>query len=146
MHYRSKSAPIPPRRASVKRTVRTLLSVEQFTLAIERESLRVHRKSAGDLTLVLFRVARPGNRRLSSMRLARTILKRIRVTDDVGWFDRHHLGMILPDTTAISAGQLARGICSVLARHGTQPLFTIYACPATKASASESGPKMKVAS
>jgi len=88
-----------------KRTVRTLLSPEQLNQAIMRESARVDRRGDGTLSLVLFRLpATAGGRRsrrrmgISAVRLARTILKRIRVTDDVGWFDDQHLGVLMPDT------------------------------------------------
>src|SRR4051812_20876470 len=86
----------PP--ARVKRTVRTLLSPEQLHHAMARESSRVDRKGATALSLVLFRI--PANRRnsLAAVRLAKTILKRVRVTDDVGWFDEEHLGVLLPET------------------------------------------------
>ncbi|HVT89959.1 MAG TPA: hypothetical protein VHD56_13980 [Tepidisphaeraceae bacterium] len=148
MLQRSKSVDVR-HRAHKKRTVRTLLSVEQFELAIERESLRATRTSAGDLTLVLFRLSKPGKRRLSNMRLARTILKRIRATDDLGWFDRTHFGLLLPNTAANAAWRLAQDVCSSISRHGPAPLCTMYTYPAQQ-NASESADdrklKMKAAS
>src|SRR5690348_7866537 len=79
----------------LKRTVRTLLSPEQLNNAMARESARVDRKGAGALSLVLFRIGADQRHSLTAVRLAKTILKRIRVTDDVGWFDDEHLGVLL---------------------------------------------------
>ncbi len=129
MFRRSKTAGSRNRRAAATRGVRTLLSSEQFILALERESSRVDRSGAGDLSLVLFRVKKSRRWRLSTVRLARTILSRIRVTDDIGWFDREHLGMLLPETTSAGAWKLAQSICGALSRHGATPLCTLYNYP-----------------
>jgi hypothetical protein len=118
----------------MKRTVRTLLSPEQMNQAMARESARVDRRGAGVLSLVLFRI--PGTRSKQAttwaVRLARTIIKRIRVTDDLGWFDEDHIGMLLPDTTPGGAWQLAQEVCDAVAkrRNGVRPLVTLYSYPA----------------
>jgi hypothetical protein len=114
------------RRGSGKRTVRTLLSPEQMNQALARESLRVDRTKAGPLALVLFRLPQTRQHRLAGVRLAKTILRRIRITDDVGWFDENHVGLLLPDTTQSGAWQLAQSVCETIAKRGTRPLFTLY--------------------
>jgi len=120
-----------------KRTVRTLLSAEQLNQAIMRESARVDRRGGGTLSLVLFRLPPSAGRRsrrrrmsISAVRLARTILQRIRVTDDVGWFDEQHLGVLLPDTPPAGAWRLAQEVCHIVARRGPRPLCTMYTYPA----------------
>jgi hypothetical protein len=131
-----------PRTAGIifKRTVRTLLSAEQLNQAIMRETARVDRRGDGMLSLVLFRLSPAGghNRRrrmsISAVRLARTILQRIRVTDDVGWFDDQHLGVLLPDTSPAGAGRLAQEVCQIVARRGPRPLCTMYSYPAGRTS------------
>ncbi|WP_428940076.1 hypothetical protein [Fontivita pretiosa] len=123
-----------------KRTVRTLLSAEQLNQAIMRESARVDRRGGGTLSLVLFRLPSTGGRgrkrrmSISAVRLARTILQRIRVTDDVGWFDDQHLGVLLPDTPPAGAWRLAQEVCHVVARRGPRPLCTMYTYPARRSS------------
>jgi hypothetical protein len=94
--------------------------------AIVRESARVDRKSGGTLTLVLFRVPATSRCKHAAIRLAKTILKRIRVTDDVGWFDEEHLGLLLPETTTTGAWRLATSICDTVAKRGERPLCTLY--------------------
>lgn len=111
------------------RSVRSILSVEQFRWAIERESQRVDRLNASEISLVLFRVGK-GERRRATIRLVRTILSRVRVTDDVGWYDREHIGLILPETASAGAWSLAEAICQAVSRHGTRPLCTMYNYPA----------------
>lgn len=120
-------------RPRAARSLRSILSAEQFRWAIERESQRVDRMNAAELSLVLFRVT-PGKRRLSTMRLARAILSRIRITDDIGWFDRDHLGILLPETTPAGAWQLSQTICDVVAIRGSRPLCTLYNYPAVEES------------
>lgn len=116
-------------RAAPRRRLRSMLSEEQFRWALERESQRVDRLNAGGLTLVLFRVA-GGWRRRSTLRLARTILSRVRVTDDVGWFDQEHVGLLLPETSPAGAWQLAQSISDIVANFGPRPLCTMYNHPA----------------
>jgi hypothetical protein len=130
MFRRHKSADRKRRRASNGRSVRSLLTSEQFILAIQRESARVDRAMSGDLTMVLFRVTPSRRWRLSVVRLVRTILSRIRVTDDIGWFDRDHIGMLLPETSSAGAWKLSQSICGALSKYGATPLCTLYNYPA----------------
>ena len=115
------AAPAP----RLKRTVRSLLTPEQMNAAILRESARVDRKSGAALVLVLFRFAGACTAP-STMRLAKTVLHRIRVTDDVGWFDANHVGVLLPDTAPAGAWRLARQICDRMTKRGQRPHVTMY--------------------
>lgn len=117
-------------RPKLKRTVHTLLTPEQLNAAMGRESARVDRKAEGELSLVLFRVAGSKNKKFSAIRLAHTILKRLRVTDDVGWFDENHVGLLLPETTVAGAWHVAQMICDAVGKHGERPLITMYTYPA----------------
>jgi hypothetical protein len=139
MFRRSKTADGKPFRARGKRDARTLLTPEQFRLAIERECCRVDRAVAGDLSMVLFRVTRTRRWRLSTVRLIMTIFSRIRVTDDLGWFDREHLGILLPETSAAGAWKLVQMIGDALARHGARPLCTMYSYPVVERPAKVTG-------
>ena len=115
----------PAPRRCPKRTLRSLLTPEQMNAAILRESARADRKSGSALVLVLFRFhgscAAP-----STMRLAKTILHRIRVTDDIGWFDAQHVGVLLPDTAPAGAWRLAQQVCDRVAKRGPRPHVTMY--------------------
>lgn len=109
-----------------KRTVRSMLTPQQMNIAIERESARADR-SGGQFALVLFRVR--NRKSLSAVRLAKTILSRIRATDDVGWYDDEHLGVLLPDTSATGAWRFADAVASLASRRMHRPLCSVYAYP-----------------
>jgi hypothetical protein len=115
--------PAPAPRA--RRTIRSLLTPEQMNAAIRRESARVDRKAGGALVLVLFRFTGTCTSP-STMRLAKTILHRIRVTDDVGWFDAWHVGALLPDTAPAGAWRLAQHVCDRMTKRGRRPHVTMY--------------------
>jgi hypothetical protein len=126
MHRRLDPAIVAPPR----RKFRTLLSPAQLNEAMVRESTRVDRKTTGasSLSMVLFRLPDRKNHR-AVIRLAHTILRRIRVTDDLGWFDKQHLGLLLPDTPSAGAWRLAQDVCDIVAQHGERPLCTMYTYP-----------------
>jgi lipopolysaccharide/colanic/teichoic acid biosynthesis glycosyltransferase len=97
---------------------------------IRRECARADRN--GEVfSLVLFRVAGNGKRRrsLAAHRLARVMLKRARLTDDVGWVGEQHLAVILPDTSPQGARAFADGVCNVIARRDLRPLAMVYTYP-----------------
>jgi hypothetical protein len=131
-----------------RRSVRSLLSVEQLNQAIARESLRVDRAKGEDLSLVLFKLANPRRNALSTVRLIKAIIKRIRVTDDVGWFDHRQIGLLLPDTTVEGAQALIQQICdSVASKGAARPVSAMYTYPADNRDAAEMPPRaVKVAS
>ena len=110
------------RRLPTKRSLQSLLTSEQMNIAIQRESARADR-NGGEFALVLFRAS------LSSMRLARTVLKRVRATDDLGWFDDQHIAALLPDTSAAGAWRFADQVCMMLSRKAPRPLCSVYCYP-----------------
>jgi lipopolysaccharide/colanic/teichoic acid biosynthesis glycosyltransferase len=116
------------RRLPRKRSYQSMLTPEQMNIAILRESARADR-SAGEFALVLFRVKRKDYAALSTVRLARTILGRVRATDDVGWFDDNHLAVILPDTSAAGAWRFAEQLGTMASRRLPRPLCTVYTYP-----------------
>ena len=116
------------RRLPRKRSFQSMLTPEQMNIAIHRESARVDR-NGGEFALVLFRVRRKDYTALSNVRLAKMILNRVRATDDVGWYDDNHLGVLLPDTTANGAWRFADQVCGLASRRGPRPLLSVYCYP-----------------
>lgn len=138
MLSRPSSGDYVAQRGRVKRTLRSMLTIEQMNVAIQRESARVDRKdNGGMLVLVLFRPADGDLRSPLAARLAKTLLHRIRVTDDVGWFDDEHLGVLLPETTPAGAWKLAQQVCDRTATHGPRPTCVMYSYPAAGAETGE---------
>src|SRR3954469_12815447 len=116
------------RRLPRKRTVQSMLTPEQMNIAIQRESARADR-SGGEFALVLFRIRNRDRSSLSTVRLAKTLLGRIRATDDIGWYDEDHLGVLLPDTSATGGWRFADAVCGLASQRMHRPLCTVYSYP-----------------
>lgn len=114
------------RRLPRKRSLRSMLTPEQMNIAIQRESARADR-SGGQFALVLFRIR--NGRSLSTNRLARTLLTRIRATDDIGWYDEEHLAVLLPDTAAPGAWRFADDVSGMAWSNSPRPLCSVYSYP-----------------
>src|SRR3954453_4306426 len=82
------------------RSVASLPTPAQGERLLGRAVARAERNGL-HFSLRLFRVRRGGRMGLSEKRLALTLLRRIRLTDEVGWFDDAPLCALPPDTTAI---------------------------------------------
>src|SRR5438045_1552573 len=72
------------------RSVESLPTREQIERLVAREVARAERNGL-HFSLALFRVKRGGRLGLNEKRLALTLLRRTRLTDEVGWFDEEHL-------------------------------------------------------
>src|SRR5689334_25090202 len=111
------------------RVLDKVLSSELTQRILRRECARVDRRG-GELSLVLFRVKPAGTRPcLSTCRLARTILSRIRETDEAGWFGQHFLAAVLPDTPPSGASAFAEGVCRLVAPRAPKPFVAIFSYP-----------------
>src|SRR5438477_4867360 len=101
------------RRLPRKRSLQSLLTPEQMNIAIQRESARADR-NGGEFALVLFRAHRSARHTLATLRLAKTVLRRVRATDDIGWYDQEHIAALLPDTSPPGAWRFADQVCGML--------------------------------
>src|SRR3954467_7063508 len=116
------------RRLPRKRSLQSLLTPEQMNIAIQGESARADR-NGGELALVLFRAKSADRQALSTVRLAKTVLRRVRATDDLGWYDEQHIAALLPDTAAAGAWRFADQVCMMLSRKAPRPLCSVYSYP-----------------
>ena len=116
------------RRLPRRRSVQSMLTPEQMNIAIQRESARADR-SGGEFALVLFRVRNRDRASLSTVRLSKTLLGRIRATDDIGWYDDDHVGVLLPDTSATGGWRFADAVCGLASQRMHRPLCTVYSYP-----------------
>jgi len=105
-----------------------MLTTEQMNIAIQRESARADRSGA-EFALVLFRIRNRDRSSLSTVRLAKTLLGRIRATDDIGWYDEDHLGVLPPDTSATGGWRFADAVCGLASQRMHRPLCTVYSYP-----------------
>jgi len=93
---------------------------------LRRECSRAARTDK-ELALVLFELR--GQSRRSSIRLARAMLHRARMTDEVGWYDDQHLAALLPDTTSQGARAFAGHVRDLVEGHMERPRALIYTYP-----------------
>ncbi|MDB5294137.1 MAG: Undecaprenyl-phosphate galactosephosphotransferase [Phycisphaerales bacterium] len=123
---------VPGRRKSLARTLwhdlESLPSADQIERLVAREVARAERNGL-HFSLALFRVRKGKRLGRNEKRLALTLLRRSRLTDEVGWFDDNHLCAVLPDTSADGAQVFADAVCDQVARKGPRPIAVVYAFP-----------------
>ena len=112
-------------RDPLTRTVDGVRSREEFRKALLRERAASDRNEHG-FSFLVFDGGFAGNP--AAVRdFADALTRRIRRIDEIGWFDQHHLGVLLPYTSATGAKTLAQDLCRKM---GSSPLScTIYTYP-----------------
>lgn len=103
-------------------------SQERFRASIIRERQRVDRNQHL-LSLLLFTVGKQSANGVAAQQLAHVLAKRIRSTDEVGWFDSQRIGVILPDTPAGGAYKLADDICEAVTPKASILEYTVHTYP-----------------
>ena len=104
-------------------------SREEFQLVLDRERARADRGRT-TFSLVVFDFGNMGGPSGSSLvpeHLTRVLLRRIRITDAVGWFDETSIGTVLPGTTGEGAWKFADDIrkkTSAIASHISYRVYT----------------------
>ena len=79
-----------------------LWPADRFRAILERETARAHRYNEAFSLLVL-----DGTSVECIRDLEEALCSRIRATDEAGWLDQQHIGVILPDTPIEGAQKLA---------------------------------------
>lgn len=102
---------------------------ERFHNMIMRERARVDRNQH-PFSLVLFNVGDPKANSARVEYLAHVLANRVRLTDEVGWFDNQHIGTLLPDTSMAGAQRLADDIYQAIANKTSPPECSVYTYPA----------------
>jgi lipopolysaccharide/colanic/teichoic acid biosynthesis glycosyltransferase len=116
------------RRASREKEFRDLYSHCQFSRALARERARADRSGDGFSLLTLgVKTWRQGEPTL--VHLARVLRRRLRLTDEAGWLDRRHLGIIMPSTPAWGAWTLADDLCRQFPDDIPLPECKVYVYP-----------------
>ncbi|HSZ59134.1 MAG TPA: sugar transferase [Tepidisphaeraceae bacterium] len=95
---------------------------------LRREIARADRGGRG-FSLVLFRVKSGPTERTTRL-LAEVLLKRARLTDEVGWFSDNYLCAVLTGTPPSGARVFADGVCDAAGHHAPRPLAVVYTYPA----------------
>lgn len=75
--------------------------------------------------VVLFEVGDPGADCEVAVRLVHALWQRARGGDEIGWFGRQRLAVLLPDTSHWAAHRLAMDLSCLLAAAGEPPQFQV---------------------
>jgi len=111
-----------------KRALHDIYAVEELRRILQRERARTDR-TGNSFSLVVFDI---GNTRVdenATVRLTQVLTQRVRSIDEIGWFDRQHISVVLPATPAQGASKLAEDICKAMVRHALTPKFKVYTYP-----------------
>ncbi len=114
-----------------KRTPDGIYSVEEFREILQRERARTDR-TGREFSLVGFDIEcsfNPNDVDAMAQSLVRLLKPRVRTTDEVGWFDKHRIGVVLPDTPTQGAWKLAKGVCQAISANAKPPFCTVYTYP-----------------
>jgi lipopolysaccharide/colanic/teichoic acid biosynthesis glycosyltransferase len=113
-----------------QRALRSIHALSDFHSIIERERLRVDRNSH-QFSLIVFEFDAATAPEGSLARLASLLVRRVRSTDEVGWFDTRRIGVVLPYTPPTGAWKLADEISSKAAATagGVAPTCIVYTYP-----------------
>jgi lipopolysaccharide/colanic/teichoic acid biosynthesis glycosyltransferase len=105
-----------------------ICSPEEFRAIIERECMRADRTNL-QLSLVVFNLINTNSSSDGAEELKSVLCRRIRITDEVGWFDEKSIGTILPDTTTEGAWKFAGDICRRVATIAKNLNCMVYTYP-----------------
>jgi len=119
---------IRPENKRDEAALRTLLSQQQMRLLLKKERARSDR--TGDVfTIITFAAREPGEATSLFAELARILKARLRLTDEVGWFDQERVAAILPCTPPAGAWKVADDVLLTWDTAREPPLITVYAYP-----------------
>jgi len=113
------------------RGFRGVHSVEQFSAILERERARADRNEH-QFSVVVFETVGAKAHSAEAQHLVHVLTKRIRFTDQLGWFDSHRIAVLLPETPAAGAWKLADDTCTALGTDGRFPECNVYTYPSRR--------------
>lgn len=101
---------------------------ERFHDIIRREQVRADRNQH-PFSLLVFYVGNQEANGTHTEHLAHIVTNRVRLTDEVGWFDNQRIGILLPDTSTDGAQRLADDICQTYNVKISPPEYVVYTYP-----------------
>jgi len=121
-------------------SLRRLPCPERFHRMLDRERLR-SAHSGEEFSLLSFEVRDGETGRAALAHLARLVQRRLRITDEAGWLDSRHLGVILPNTPGWGAWTVVDRLQSSLPGQISAPECTVYVYPSYWPWAGEGEPR-----
>jgi len=111
-----------------KRTISVIYSPDEFHRVLMQECQRSDRYSLR-FSLAVFEVGTQDESSVLIRRLVRTIHHRFRNTDEIGWYRKGQIGVILPFTPSEGAWKLAEYVSGIVSSVTSPPAFAIYSYP-----------------
>ena len=106
-------------------------SQRSFAKSIERERARVDR-NAHEFSLITYEVDRSELNKPSNRKLLKLLPQRMRITDEAGWIDEQHVGVLLFSTKEQNARNFARQVEEIItAEDLSAPSYYIYTYPSS---------------
>jgi len=120
-----------PSRMRRQQGLYVIYSAEDFYEIIERERARADRSNQC-FSLVVFDVDLSDMDSTKPEHVVSVLASRMRISDEIGWFDKRRIGMILPDTLEEGAWKLADEVCQEINGKSPTSFCTVYAYPSEK--------------
>jgi len=108
--------------------VSVIYSPREFREIINRECARAVRYHSR-FSLAIFEVGTRDENSVLIRRFVRTIHRRFRDTDEIGWYRRGQIGVMMPFTPSEGARHLAEHVSEIISSLALPPPFTIYSYP-----------------
>ena len=108
--------------------VSVIYSPREFREIIHRESVRAVRYHSR-FSLAIFEVGTRDENSVLIRHFVRTIHRRFRETDEIGWYRPGQIGVMMPFTPSEGARQLAEHVSEIISSLTSPPPFTIYSYP-----------------
>jgi len=106
-------------------------SIEAFSTILKSERSRSDR-TQNEFSMIIFDVEEPGKDNILFRNLVEMLSSRLRISDEMGLFDKGSLAVLLPDTSSKGALVLADIISTEIAALTQPPLYTVYSYPSQK--------------
>jgi lipopolysaccharide/colanic/teichoic acid biosynthesis glycosyltransferase len=110
------------------REFRSLYSADRFRAAMDRERARADRWGQ-PLSLLSFAAAGSADHGQTLLQIARQLRRRMRATDEAGWLDSRHIGILMPNTPGWGAWTAADEICTAFPDGEPLPECRVYCYP-----------------
>jgi len=111
-----------------KKAAHKIHTINDFHTILKRERSCSDRNNHG-FSLIVFDVGILEKHKILAKNLLDLLTSRVRISDDVGWFDERRVGILLPDTSSKDAGLLAKMTFKKIAVIEPTPVCNIYTYP-----------------
>ncbi len=108
--------------------MKDIYSQKEFMGRLEAERSLADRGNH-EFSIIIFNLKKAMHHKDFFSSLGRAFKKSLRKTDEVGWFDENHIGVILPETSAAGATRPADDVCSQVFPNKQKPAYSVFTYP-----------------